>query len=234
MTSARQIFLGRSAKAAPTARSYVQNGLVAMWDGIENAGWGVHDASAATWKDLAGNRDLVLGSAATVHDNYIATAEASPITVPSDEIDGVQTIQVCVHYCGNSGSAIISVKRGQYIRMAKVGGSYNIYANGNKSTGSASHSIIGTATKTNDVTLTATGPWMAQNKFYQNDEDRTALGESNWWRIRNGLVMGVSYGDNSTFGNFASIYSVRLYSSALTAAEIAANYAIDKERFNLP
>ena len=30
------------------------------------------------------------------------------------------------------------------------------------------------------------------------------------------------------------VYNIRLYSRALTAAEIAHNYAIDKARFNLP
>ena len=38
-----------------SAKSYVQDGLVAMWDGIENAGWGTHDANATTWVDLTGN-----------------------------------------------------------------------------------------------------------------------------------------------------------------------------------
>ena len=38
--------------SSPTAKNYVQDGLVAMWDGIENAGWGVHDATATTWVDL--------------------------------------------------------------------------------------------------------------------------------------------------------------------------------------
>ena len=52
-------------KAAPpglTARDYVQDGLVAMWDGIENAGWGEHDATATTWKDLVGNMDCSTSS----------------------------------------------------------------------------------------------------------------------------------------------------------------------------
>lgn len=38
-----------------SARSYIQDGLFAMWDGIENAGWGVHDANATVWTDLSGN-----------------------------------------------------------------------------------------------------------------------------------------------------------------------------------
>lgn len=41
-----------------TAADYVKEGLVAMWDGEENAGFGIHDQYATTWKDLAGNCDL--------------------------------------------------------------------------------------------------------------------------------------------------------------------------------
>lgn len=34
------------------ARLYVQDGLVGLWDGIENNGWGEHAGSASAWKDL--------------------------------------------------------------------------------------------------------------------------------------------------------------------------------------
>ena len=39
---------------------YITDGLVAMWDGEWNAGWGVHDAAATTWKDLVGTRDATM------------------------------------------------------------------------------------------------------------------------------------------------------------------------------
>ena len=35
-----------------TAEDYIQNGLVSMWDGIENTGYGMHDSSATSWKNL--------------------------------------------------------------------------------------------------------------------------------------------------------------------------------------
>ena len=35
-----------------SAKDYIQDGLVAMWDGIENAGWGKHDENATEWVDL--------------------------------------------------------------------------------------------------------------------------------------------------------------------------------------
>ena len=42
--------------------SYVTNGLIAQWDGIDNAGTGTHDPTAATWKDLRGSLDMTLFS----------------------------------------------------------------------------------------------------------------------------------------------------------------------------
>lgn len=41
--------------AVQNSSAYVQRGLVAHWDAIDNAGVGQHDASATTWKDLTGN-----------------------------------------------------------------------------------------------------------------------------------------------------------------------------------
>ena len=37
-----------------TAADYVQDGLVGLWDGIENVGIGTHDSSSETWVDLTG------------------------------------------------------------------------------------------------------------------------------------------------------------------------------------
>ena len=37
-----------------TAADYVQDGLIALWDGIENVGWGEHDDNATSWIDLTG------------------------------------------------------------------------------------------------------------------------------------------------------------------------------------
>ena len=42
-------------KGELTAQSYVRWGLAACYDGIENAGYGTHDANATKWKDLSGH-----------------------------------------------------------------------------------------------------------------------------------------------------------------------------------
>ena len=44
-----------SAWADIPASAYVQDGLIAQWDGIDNAGTGKHDPSATTWKELVGD-----------------------------------------------------------------------------------------------------------------------------------------------------------------------------------
>ena len=45
-----------------TAKSYVQDGLVCMWDGIENIGWGEHDDESTYWVELiSGTSDYFRG-----------------------------------------------------------------------------------------------------------------------------------------------------------------------------
>lgn len=43
---------------APSAADYIQDGLVVMWDGIENFDWGVHDSEATEWVDLMAGLSL--------------------------------------------------------------------------------------------------------------------------------------------------------------------------------
>ena len=53
------------------ASAYIQNGLIAQWDGIDNAGTGTHDPNATTWKELKG--DLVtVATALTFRDGKSA------------------------------------------------------------------------------------------------------------------------------------------------------------------
>ena len=35
-----------------SAKSYVKDGLIAMWDGIENSGFKSHSPSATVWRNL--------------------------------------------------------------------------------------------------------------------------------------------------------------------------------------
>ncbi len=45
---------GDAASFEWSARNYVQDGLVGLYDAVENAGWDTHDAEATSWKNLVG------------------------------------------------------------------------------------------------------------------------------------------------------------------------------------
>ena len=65
-------------KTMPTARDYVQDGLIAMWDGIENAGCGVHTS------DKSSLRELVTGASISVFESAPSIAE---VVVSSNAVD---------------------------------------------------------------------------------------------------------------------------------------------------
>ena len=70
---------------AGSASFYVQDGLVACWDGIENAGSGIHDSAATAWKDLVAGREFAL-TGVTVNDDrmtFAGTMSGSPSRIDS-------------------------------------------------------------------------------------------------------------------------------------------------------
>ena len=73
-----------SASAAITSRSYVQGGLVAQYDGINNAGHdAAHNDSATTWADLTGHgNDGTVGANVIWRENgWTNGAAGRPISV---------------------------------------------------------------------------------------------------------------------------------------------------------
>ena len=74
-----------AAAAALTSRSYVQDGLIAQYDGINNVGHGVaHSYGTATWVDLTGNgNDGTVNAAVTWGEKgwTNSTANIQPVTV---------------------------------------------------------------------------------------------------------------------------------------------------------
>ena len=63
---------------ALTSKSYVQDGLLVHWDGIENVGRGLeHDNGATLWKDLSGNGlDMTIPQGSSFGDGYLDVIRA--------------------------------------------------------------------------------------------------------------------------------------------------------------
>ena len=239
MLGARTGAWAKSGGGVPTARDYVQDGLIAMWDGIENAGCGVHDPSATTWKDLSGNgHDLILSGAALFGADH-AELDGSGFFYRSTDISPFftetgLTAQVVSTKIGNEDNrGLYSI--GENMRLLWIWNSFQqggeqmmfskfVYS---KNVGSTYPKIARDA-KTSFTITHANG---VANTFVNKTADRTLsvspLSVSGTDRIAIGKIQ--------MYGNFkGKIYCVRHYSRALTDEEIAANYAIDEARFILP
>ena len=103
---------GAWAKSGPTAKDYVQDGLIAMWDGIENAGWGSHDSDITIWKDLIGgigdatiDRNLI-----TFMTDHVYISQVGRLIVPNYSVSNKDfTLEVCASLISKKSDAEFGV-----------------------------------------------------------------------------------------------------------------------------
>lgn len=243
-------------KTIPTASDYVQDGLVAMWDGIENAGWDTDDRTSTKWVNLC-------------------SPTKNTFTVQSGKSWwGEKSFEVNTNYAQNIGTKYFSE-----ISWA-AGGSLEVCFRpdffGNRSSGNAGR-VFATSYNNGALQLSYSAPWSrlwyfifgpATSSTYVFSDTSfvgsglpktlsssvipgsTAAATTNTI-YRNGVRMTISntatfsYSQSYNCGLCADytgksqnieggFYCIRVYNRPLTAAEIAWNYSIDKERFNLP
>ena len=236
MLSARKEIAAGSGDEPLSAKSYVQDGLVAMWDGIENAGWGVHDPNATVWKDLVGGiGDLSIDKTKWTEcgvdfDGFALSKDIQPTF-------SALTIETSV----DSFSQIIN---GTGIYVGGFVGWPNQSGTGNVSVGFWGDSIQSSSAYSKSNRLDSNEVPMhnisavftsATKTIYNDGEYKSMNGYGVSQPSGRFSIMGYySISGNIVYIGKANVRNVRLYSSALTADEIAANYAVDKARFNLP
>lgn len=242
-------------KTMPTAKDYVQDGLIAMWDGIENAGWRTHDPNATTWMDLTGNHSSIATTSAALSwgVDCLQFVDAPTMQVRSTALEqkyghgnGPMTIEQTGVFADDldyMGFAIVQFRsRGD--QSAGVAAGTNvalpITSRGNQyGTGKNAYFPWPTGlynfgnVRGGDFIFSATtdgNTWSFYEKGALLSKDRT-LGAWSWYNSSMMFLWAFNSGGSKCNGK---VYCIRLYSRALTASEIAANYAIDKARFNLP
>ena len=225
MIAARNAFL--MGRAVPTARDYVQDGLIALWDGIENAGWGTHDSTATTWVNLANNSNiLVLQNGAHFDANSLVSAARNSVSALLSYRLGYVSIEVCAFRdtSRNSSDLVCFGNDANSERMMVCG------ANSIQALNGAHVVTIATSADTRTWAATYDGAYVTP---YIDGAAATGTTTTNNWSLRSG-PFGLSGSSNYSSYNFVgNYYCVRLYNRALTAAEVAANYAIDAARFEL-
>jgi hypothetical protein len=220
-------------KQGKTAKDYVQTGLVAMWDGIENAGWGTHDANATTWKDLINSRDLSVINQATWENNGLAITQRvtngiaySSVYFSDSDIVSIEVgFDLSSDFPNGQGRALFCNSNNRSVMGRGLNG---IRSRGAPSV-SATRDLIGKFTASVIYASSASG-----DMIYCDGVGRSTTEAGGNWGIGNYIRIGCTSANVNQTAIIGKCYFVRIYSRALTADEIAHNYAIDKERFNLP
>lgn len=221
---------------------YVIDGLVAMWDGEWNAGPGAHDANATTWKDLGPN-------------GYDLTCNGAPSWASDQALIGN-------YFYSDMALNVLSAFNNHSITLELVYGRVTLWYNNTGPFGVGTDGVVkiqqnrGSNTACNLTWLGAnlplsmflgTAPGANAKAIYAiSDTEWTAAsirsdGTAFNYRktasfaqsIQSGSRFFVGWSKDNAYGGYG-IRCFRVYSRALTAAEIAANDAVDKARFGLP
>lgn len=215
---------------------YVTDGLVAMWDGEWNVGGGKHDANAASWVDLSGNgHDIALSGdfgwssdACEARTNAVGTT-ILPITLSND----------------GSGFTMEFVNQiDEYDRYSPLwqvspidAGYEGWYQNGDTVVpgrwgGQGTNRDIRLDYRLKHyVAFVVDGyqyprNYVNNNLYYSSEATHSIVTQTSNYTF--------FYVDSIRYWKKGRRFAMRFYNRPLSNDEIAANYAIDKIRFNLP
>ncbi len=210
--------------------SYVQNGLIAHWDGIENNGTaGGHVADAAQWKDLVADRAFALNSVTVNADRMtFAGATTSYGTLSADDTTATfglakgGTLEIVYASSSTANQVLLQSSSASGIAFGCWSGTTLIICNASSKTVAFSS---GTATNSVSVLYAAA----KSSSAYVNGAAATMGANNSFSGASTTTVLGKRTSNSAAFSG--SIYAIRLYSRQLTAEEAALNAAIDHYRF---
>ena len=225
----------------PTTGRYVTDGLIAWYDGIDNAGSGNHDNSATVWKDLSGNGyDGTVGAnVAWIANGWSNAANGQPIILPlgvtaalAASPDKTFTLEFsCKPSRDDARQNFFSQYDGvtdswgfEHNASGVSSGAFRwFYANWP----ATATSVI--VPKNAVTTIALVSDNTAQNIFKNGVWTYERSGGVN--PVKSGVAFVIG-GDNNRPANAfqGEFYTLRLYNRKLTASEVAQNAAADAER----
>ena len=223
----------KSGGGVPTTRDYVQDGLIVLFDGIENAGWDYHDSTLTEWKNLATGSSVLLpsGKYSVSDDSITITNNSFHMILTHISPDDAMTLEVVTKFASVQPSMecfIEAVTNNRSFRIKSVdpveaffiisGFTLDIAAQDLlvQEASSMSISIEGNVGEQSSISVNLNGVNIKSRSF-------TRVGDS-----YGGFTLG-----RAGLCPKCEMNSIRIYSRTLSADEIASNYAVDKARFNL-
>lgn len=261
------------AKSGPTAKDYAQDGLIAMFDGIENTTSGANTRDPTQMGLVVGGGEVrfVNRSGYSTPMSDLVVCEDDGVLFKKQQgntyslyfnspgiLDALKarqcTLEMCVQPCADG--PISSYSSQEWGFCVGVGGNNNTdgfrrWMQDAKSLCCSFNAklfeipsedrTIGTFNSTKLTRQTHTAVASRTSEFFQGCivENGGSVSYSTAYYFWAGSLAS---GDDLYIRNTSSsvrshdfrVFNVRFYDRQLTAAEISANYAIDKERFNLP
>ena len=234
--------------AMPTTLSYVQDGLVGQWDGIENVGRGTHSGTPTVWVNLCGGdinfpmAGCIIGEdSVTIPSGVspqvdgksifgsttVAAGTSQPMTIELVwQIDGNLTYEYYLltldeTYLYRQNNTEIIVPYGHRTNASGNNKDWNKFAYSEAELNALSRvSIVNTAAADSGATT------LTYNGTKRTRTGTAATSKVDTWNARTHLIR------TTTARNFKVVYkAIRVYNRALTAAEQAANAKIDAVRF---
>ena len=223
-----------AAKSGYTAKDYVQDGIVYLFDAIENVGFGLpQDKTKTTWHNLVRNDETLDGvfvGSPTWGDDYLSIRGwTNTVSIGLEEQDwGVShTHEICISSFNAPGSTGAFLGRGRGIEIRNSSRGFVGWGLDNQ----FSESFRGRTTVS--ATITPTGNrgsinlYEAGSKFGMVTAISVSSGAYSY-----GFYIGRGSSNLRCINGY--YHCIRIYNRPLSEDELKINYAIDKARFNLP
>ena len=217
---------------------------MALWDGIENAGWGVHEDNPPTWKDLTSNGyditwNITPGGFAchTIYDDAVGNGYPGYGWGYNLNIGSWTWIEAVFLWDGTGGSTsqrlVFTFSDGTALNLSTYNDTNTIRGVVLRTGSQRAFTVGATANVINARQCVQMGR-SSGLRVYVNGVDCVVGAESavGWTPTTSGMYIGAE--GNTMRGFNGKIYGIRIYDRELTDNERLANYAVDKARFSIP
>ena len=216
--------------------TYIQTGLIHRWDGIDNTLNG-HDGSATSWYDLVGIDHLVM------NNSSLPTWETNALSFPKEagqyllgtydaESVGTQTVEMCFLPAESHVATLFIPLKDTTLGKISIfadntfgvnGASGNTYQNPESAITALNH--IAVVIENGSITAAYGNGTVASLSTKTH-----SMSDVNSKRV---LGQADEGSGSNRYPFNGKIFSARIYNRALSASEIASNYAVDVTRFEL-
>ena len=218
-----------------TTRDYVQDGLLACWDGVENAGRHCHASSTAVWRDVVGGKEFSLTGVTVGADRMVFAGSATSYgtlnaTDTAATFEKAKNGTVEIVYASSTGTGnqvILQSTTTSGISLGINNATLLIVHSSQLSPKIAFSSGIAT----NGVALRY-GNGLFSSALVNGSAATLDSSSTTYWGGADATKTTIGTRTSKASAHFTgSIYCIRVYGRQLTDAEIQANNAVDVSRF---